>query len=67
MDENVEWAGGGLNVGDEIRITITDVLQPDDPLQRTPREAALELERTKAHYEWLIREMEKEVETRDRL
>lgn len=66
-DENVEWTGSSLNVGDEVRITVTDQLQPDDPTQRTTRDPALELERTKAHYEWLITELEKEVETRDRI
>lgn len=65
VDENVEWASSGLNVGDEVRVTVIDQLQPDDPTQRTIRDPALELERTKAHYEWLIGELEKEVEASD--
>src|SRR5258708_537572 len=45
VDENVEWDSASLDVGDEIRITITDS-QPDDPAQRTPREPTLELGNT---------------------
>lgn len=67
VDENVEWTSSSLNVGDEVRIMITDQLQPDDPTQRTTRDPALELERTKTHYEWLITELRKEVEARDRI
>ena len=67
VDENVDWASSSLYVGDEIRITIADGLQPDDPVQKTRRDPALELERTKAHYEWLITELEKEVEAGGRL
>lgn len=67
VDENVEWTSSSLNVGDEVRITVTDQVQPDDPTQRTIRDPALELERTKAHYQWLITELEKEVEARDRI
>ena len=66
VDENLEWASSSLNIGDEIRIIITEGLEPDDPVQRTTRDPSLELERTKAHYEWLITELEKEAETRGR-
>lgn len=66
VDESVEWTSSSLNVGDEVRVTVTDQLQPDDPTERTRRDPALELERTKAHYEWLISELEKEIEARDR-
>ena len=66
VHENVVWTSSSLKVGDELRIVITDQLQPDDPTERTTRDPALELERTKAHYEWLITELEKEVESRDR-
>jgi hypothetical protein len=67
VDENVEWNGKSLTVGDEIRIVITDHLQPDHPTQRATRDPALELEKTKAHYEWLMLELEKEVAARDRI
>ena len=61
VGENVEWPSASLGVGDEIRITITDS-QPDDPAQRTPSDPALELVNAKAHYQWLVAEMEREAE-----
>ncbi len=67
VEENVNWAGSTLNVGDEIRITLVDAIQADEPVQRTTRDPVLELERTKAHYEWLISEFEKEIRARGRL
>lgn len=66
-DENVEWDGSGLNVGDQVTITIVDHLQPEEPSQRTMRDPAVELERTKAHYEWLISELQKDVENPGRI
>ena len=64
VDENVSWQSGNLQVGDEITIKITEGMQSDQPVERSISDPVVELEKTRAHYEWLISEFEREIEDR---
>jgi hypothetical protein len=63
LDENVNWGQHKVTVGDEIRIFVKDIMSVDEPQERTTRDPVTELERTKTHYEWLLREFDKEIKS----
>jgi len=59
VDEFVDWVRKGLSVGDEVRITIVDVTDCDEPKERRERDPAERTERAREYYEQLAHEQRK--------